>query len=116
LTTSISNSTFHTSNSTSWKEFSPCITLALLASMMALQIFNFVLEVLIYFLRTFNLWANPSLGGTTRNHIKEWLRNQKQPNHFFEPFLLNVFTIISYYYSCLSIACFNIWLEVYLGI
>jgi len=31
-------------------------------------------------------WRNPSLGGTTRNHLKEWLRNQKQPNHFFGPF------------------------------
>jgi hypothetical protein len=22
-------------------------------------------------------WANPSLGGTTKNHVKEWLKNQK---------------------------------------
>jgi hypothetical protein len=28
-------------------------------------------------------WANPSLGGTIRNHLKEWLRNQKQPKSFF---------------------------------
>jgi hypothetical protein len=40
------------------------------------------------------------LGGTTKNHLKEWLKNQKHPNHF----------------SCLSIACSNIWLQVYLGI
>jgi hypothetical protein len=23
------------------------------------------------------IWENPSLGGITRNHLKEWLRNQK---------------------------------------
>jgi hypothetical protein len=60
--------------------------------------------------------VNPTLGGTTRNHLKEWLKNQKQPNHFYGPILLNVFTTINYYLSCLSIACFNIWLQAYLGI
>jgi hypothetical protein len=25
----------------------------------------------------FRKWVNPSLGGTIKNHIKEWLRNQK---------------------------------------
>jgi hypothetical protein len=60
--------------------------------------------------------ANPSLGGTTRNHLKEWLKNQKHPNHFFGPFSLNVLTTINCYFLGLSIACFNIWLEVYLGI
>jgi len=30
--------------------------------------------------------VNPSLGGTTRNHLKEWLKNQKQPNHLSGPF------------------------------
>jgi len=34
----------------------------------------------------------------------------------FWPFSLNVFTIINYIFSCLSIACFNVWLEIYLGI
>jgi hypothetical protein len=59
--------------------------------------------------------VNSSLGGTTRNNLNEWLKNQKQPNHFFGPFLLSVFIIIIFF-SCLSIECFNIWLEVYLGI
>jgi hypothetical protein len=31
--------------------------------------------------------VNPSLGGTIRKHFKEWLRNQKWPNHFIEPFI-----------------------------
>jgi len=56
--------------------------------------------------------VNPSLGGTTRNHLKEWLKNQKQPNHFLGPFSLNVFTIIIFF-SCLSIACTNICLQFY---
>jgi hypothetical protein len=29
---------------------------------------------------------------TSRNHLKEWKRNQKQPNHFPRSFILNVFT------------------------
>jgi hypothetical protein len=53
---------------------------------------------------------------TTRNHVKEWLRNQKHTNHFPGPFISNVFTIINFFPSCLSIACTNIWLEVYFGI
>jgi hypothetical protein len=60
--------------------------------------------------------ANPSLGDTIRNHFKEWLKNKKWPNYFLGPFLLNVFTTINCYFSCLSIACLNIWLEVYFGI
>jgi hypothetical protein len=36
--------------------------------------------------------ANPSSSGTTRIHLKEWLRNQKHPNCFPRPFTLNVFT------------------------
>jgi hypothetical protein len=60
--------------------------------------------------------VNPSLGGTTRNHLKEWLKNQKHPNHFFGPFSLNILTTINYHFLGLSIACSNIWLEVYLGI
>ncbi len=39
-----------------------------------------------------------SLGGITRNHLKEWVDNQKQPNHFLGSFTLNVFTIINYYF------------------
>ncbi len=47
------------------------------------------------------LWkgANPSLGGTTKNHPKEWSRNQKQPNHFPRPLILNLFTTINIFYS-----------------
>jgi len=57
-----------------------------------------------------------SLGGTIRHHLKEWKKNQKHPNHFPRPFTLNVFTTIIFFFSCLSIACTNIWLEVYFGI
>jgi hypothetical protein len=62
------------------------------------------------------MWANPSLGGTTRNHLEEWLKNKKQPNHFPGPFSLKFFTTINIIFSSLSISCFNIWFEVYLGI
>jgi hypothetical protein len=37
-----------------------------------------------------------SMGGTTSNHLKEWLRNQKWPNHFPEPFTLIFFATINY--------------------
>jgi hypothetical protein len=60
--------------------------------------------------------VNSSLGGITRSHLKEWLKNQKQPNHFFGPFSLSVFIIINYYSFMFITVCFNIWLEVYLGI
>jgi hypothetical protein len=33
----------------------------------------------------FVIRAKTSLGGTNRNRLKEWLRNQKQPNHFLGP-------------------------------
>jgi hypothetical protein len=26
--------------------------------------------------------VNPSLGGTIKNHLKEWLNDQKWPNYF----------------------------------
>jgi hypothetical protein len=42
--------------------------------------------------------APPFLGGTTKNYIKEWLGNQKQPNHFLRPFPLNIFPITNYYF------------------
>jgi len=50
-----------------------------------------------------NLWANPSLGGTTRNHFKEWLRNQKWLNHFPRPFPLIFFNFLNLYYIYLFI-------------
>ncbi len=61
-------------------------------------------------------WVNPSLGGTTRNHFKEWLRNQKWSNHFLGPNPLNTFITIIFFSLCLSIACTNIWFEVYFEI
>jgi hypothetical protein len=42
-------------------------------------------------------WVNPSLGGTTKNHLKEWLRDQKWSNHFLGPNLLNIFISISFF-------------------
>jgi hypothetical protein len=50
----------------------------------------------------FIIKANPSLGGTTRNHFKKWLKNQKLPNHFFGPFLLNVFTTIIFFFMVIN--------------
>jgi hypothetical protein len=59
------------------------------------------------------IWANPSLGGTTNNHLKEWLWNQSWPNHFPSPFPLNVFTtIIGFFFH----ACLKIWLEIHFGL
>jgi hypothetical protein len=58
-------------------------------------------------------WVNSSLGGTTRKYFKEWLRNQKWSNHFLGPNPLNIFITISFFFLCLSIACTNIWFEVY---
>jgi hypothetical protein len=57
-------------------------------------------------------WDEPCLGGTTRNHLKEWLRNQKRPNCFPKPFTLNVFTTIIFFLMFIN----YIWLEVYFGI
>ncbi len=61
------------------------------------------------------LGVNPSLGGPTRNHLKEWLMNQKQPNHFFWALFVKCFHNYNFF-SCLSIACTNIWLQFYFGI
>jgi len=36
-------------------------------------------------------WTNPSLGGTIRNHLKEWLRNQKNQIIFLGPFFVKSF-------------------------
>jgi len=41
-------------------------------------------------------WVKASLGGTTKNHFKQWLRSRKQPNHFCRSFSLNVFTTIDF--------------------
>jgi hypothetical protein len=62
-------------------------------------------------------WVNPSLSGTIKNHLKEWLRNKKWTNNFLGPFPLKFFTTIYIYifFSCLFVACINIWLEVYFG-
>jgi len=34
-----------------------------------------------------------------KNHLKEWLRNQKWRIHFPRPFISNIFIIINYYFS-----------------
>jgi hypothetical protein len=36
--------------------------------------------------------------GRKHSHLKEWLMNQKQPNHFPRPFTLNVFTTIIFFF------------------
>jgi len=69
-------------------------------------------ELITNLLPRFDKRANPSLGGTTRNYLKEWLRNQKQSNHFLGPFSLIFFTTINYYFSMFIHCMF----EVYLGI
>jgi hypothetical protein len=70
----------------------------------------FLFLTLCYFMVTSNPWLKAlinlsdkgqrvkiSLGDTTRNHLKECLRNQERPNHFSRPFILNVFTIINFF-------------------
>ncbi len=42
-------------------------------------------------------WAKTSLSGTTRNNLKEWLRNQNRPNHSPRPITLNVLTTIIFF-------------------
>jgi hypothetical protein len=42
-------------------------------------------------------WVNPSLGGIIRNHLKEWLRNQKWLNHFLQLNSLNIFITINFF-------------------
>jgi len=37
------------------------------------------------------LWVNPSLGGTTNNHLKEWLRNKKTTKLFSWSFSFECF-------------------------
>jgi hypothetical protein len=60
---------------------------------------------------------NPSLGGTIENHPKEWLWNQKWPNHFPRPFILNLFTaIIIIFYHFYQLHALIYGLEVYFGI
>jgi hypothetical protein len=36
-------------------------------------------------------WANPSLGGTTRNHFKEWLKHKKTTKSIFYVFFVKCF-------------------------
>ncbi len=45
----------------------------------------------------------------------EWLKNQKWSNHCLRFFPLNVFITIIVIFSCLSIACTNMCLEVHIG-
>jgi hypothetical protein len=61
-------------------------------------------------------WVNTSLSGTTRNHLKEWIKNQKWSNHFLGPNPSNIFKNMIFFFLCLSIACTNLWFEVYFEI
>jgi hypothetical protein len=49
-----------------------------------------------------NLWENTSLGSTAKKPSERW--KIQQPNHFFGPFPLNVFTTINYDFV-MSIHC-----------
>jgi len=40
------------------------------------------------------IWVKAFLGGITRNHPKEWLKNQKRSNHFLGRFIFKKFTTI----------------------
>jgi hypothetical protein len=65
----------------------------------------------------FGRWAKTSLCSNTKNHFKEWLMNQKRPNHFPRPLILNVSTTIFFSPHVYQLhATNNIWLEVYVGI
>jgi hypothetical protein len=47
-------------------------------------------------------WAKTSLGGITRKHFKDWLRNHKRTNHFLGPFTLNVFTTTIFFFMFIN--------------
>ncbi len=61
-------------------------------------------------------WAKTSLGDTTKNHLKEWLKNQKQPNHFFVVYFKCFHNYKLFFSHVYQFACTNIWLEVYFGL
>jgi hypothetical protein len=44
------------------------------------------------------LWVNPSLGGTTRNHPKEFFKDQKEPNHFFGVIFVKCFHYYNFFF------------------
>ncbi len=46
----------------------------------------------------FGRWAKTSFCSTTKNHFKEWIMNQKRPNHFPRPFIFLKITTI-YFFS-----------------
>jgi hypothetical protein len=60
----------------------------------------------------YKIWANPSLGGTTKNHLKECLN---RPNEFSRPFLKNVFIIMYIYFDVFQLHAlvygFNFFIE-----
>jgi hypothetical protein len=61
-----------------------------------------------------NTWKNQVkvwLGGHTKNTFKGQSRSKNWPNDIPRPFSLNVFIIIIFF-SCLFLACQNIWLEI----
>jgi hypothetical protein len=42
----------------------------------------------------FVIMTKTSLDATTRSHLKDWLKNQKQPNNFPRPFIFKKFITI----------------------
>jgi len=60
--------------------------------------------------------ANPSYGGTTRKHLKEFLKEPKVARSFSWAFEKKFTIKFIYLFSNLSSACFHIWLEFYFGI
>ncbi len=78
---------------------------------------NIIIIIILVKTTFFFRWTNPSLGGTIRNHLKEWLRKQKWQNHFSRPFPLNVFTTVNYnffmFYLCLISNCIPIPIQLH---
>jgi len=59
--------------------------------------------------------VNPSLGGTIMKPLQGMVKEPKTTKSFFWALFVKCFHNYNFF-SCLSIACTNIWLEVYLGI
>jgi hypothetical protein len=56
---------------------------------------------------------NPSLaGGAIRNHYKEFFKKPKVAKSFSWAFLFKFFHNYNFIFSCLSISCLIIWLEI----
>jgi len=79
-----------------------------------------LLNVIITLITIVNTWNDLKvkvwLGGTTKNHLKEWLRNQNWSNNIPRSSLLNVFNVIEVFFPHLCIVCPNIRPWVFIGI